>query len=52
MTRPKRPDRRDGWDDPDYQPTDDELNEPIVLESIEDATPEELADAPLKPRRR
>ena len=27
MTAPKRPDRWDGWDDPDYEPTEEELNE-------------------------
>ncbi len=33
--------RWDGWDDPDYEPTDEELNEPVAI----DATPEELAAA-------
>ena len=49
MSTPKRPDRWDGWDDPDYEPTEDELNEPIVLEGIEDATPEDLAKAIMRP---
>lgn len=38
--------RWDGWDDPDYKPTEDELNEPIAV----DATPEELAAALMKRR--
>ena len=46
MTAPKGG-RWDGWDDPDYEPTDDELNEPVEI----DATPDELADALLKSRR-
>ena len=44
MTNPQRRrtgDRWDGWDDPDYQPTDEELNEPVKV----NATPEELAEA-------
>ena len=41
MTDPKPGGRWDGWDDPDHQPTDEELNEPITV----DATPEELAAA-------
>ena len=41
----RKPDRWDGWDDPDYEPTDDELDEPIVIPGIETATPEEVAEA-------
>ena len=44
---PKPGGRWDSWDDPDYTPTEDELNEPIVLDGIEDATPEDLARAVL-----
>lgn len=47
MSAPKQPDRWDGWDDPDYQPTDDELNEPITLEG--NPTPEQVAEALMKP---
>ena len=36
---PKRPDRWDGWDDPDY--TQAELEEPIALEDAETAAPED-----------
>ena len=43
--KPRKPGRWDGWDDPDHQPTDEELNEPIVIPGIEDATPEEVAEA-------
>lgn len=50
MPRERKPGGRwDGWDDPDYQPTDDELNEPITLDGIEDATPEDLAKAIMRP---
>ena len=49
MTASKLPDRWDGCDDPDYQPTDDELNERITLDGIEDATPEDLARAIICP---
>ena len=45
MAEPKPPDRWDGWDDPDYKPTQAELEEPITLDGIEDATPEDLARA-------
>ena len=44
MTERKRREpggRWDGWDDPDYEPTDEELNESVAI----DATPEELAAA-------
>ncbi len=41
--------RWDGWDDPDYTPTQAELEEPIVLEDAEDATPEDLARAIMRP---
>ena len=47
MAKPKRSDRWDGWDDPDYQPTDDELNEPITIDG--DPTPEELAATLMRP---
>ena len=47
MSEPKGG-RWDGWDDPDYQPTQAELEEPIALEGIEDATPEDLARAIMK----
>lgn len=50
MTTPQRPDRWDGWDDPDYEPTQDELEEPIVI----DAPSAEALGAALirhKPRR-
>ena len=50
MTDP-RSGRWDGWDDPDYQPTQAELGEPIVIEGIEDATPEDLAAALMRPTR-
>ncbi len=49
MAAPKRPDRWDGWDDPDYTPTQTELEEPITLKDIEDATPEDLAKAIMRP---
>ncbi len=49
MAEPKRPDRWDGWDDPDHKPTQAELEEPISLEDIEDATPEDLARALMRP---
>ena len=39
MSTPKRPDRWDGWDDPDYTPTQAELEEP----------PEDLAKAVMRP---
>ena len=42
---PKRPGR---WDHPDNQPTQAELKEPITVEDIEDATPEDLARAARK----
>ena len=45
MAAPKRPDRWDGWEDPNYEPTEDELNEPVAI----DATPEELAETLMKP---
>lgn len=37
--------RWDGWDDPDYEPTPEELEEAIVIPGIESATPEEVAEA-------
>ena len=41
-SEPHKPGGRwDGWDDPDYQPTEDELKEPVKI----DATPEEVAEA-------
>ena len=45
--------RWDGWDDPDYQPTEAELNEPVAIDCDD---PDELASAllsfrPTKPRR-
>ena len=45
--------RWDGWDDPDYQPTPAELNEPVAIDCDD---PDELARAlmafqPSKPRR-
>ena len=43
MADPKPGGRWDGWDDPDYTPTQTELEEPIPLEHIEDATPEDRA---------
>ena len=40
---PTERDRRwDGWDDPDYRPTEAELNEPVVIDCDD---PEELARA-------
>ena len=39
--KPRHPDGWDGWDDPAYHPTLDELDEPVKI----DATPEELAEA-------
>ena len=38
------------WDDPDYQPTEEELNEPITLEG--DPTAEEVAAALMRSARR
>ncbi|MCY3643325.1 MAG: hypothetical protein OXH67_10385 [Acidimicrobiaceae bacterium] len=50
---PRTPDDRrwDGWDVPDYQPTEDELNEPVVIDA---PTPESLGEALMrhKPRRK
>ena len=46
MSTPKRPDR---WDDPDYKPTQAELEEPVTLDDIEDATPEAVARAIMRP---
>ena len=31
--------RWDGWDDPDYEPTDEEPNEPIAVDAASDAEP-------------
>ena len=47
MTKPdaKPGGRWDGWDDPDYEPTPEELEEPIVIPGIENATPEQVAEA-------
>ena len=48
MAKPdaKKPGGRwDGWDDPDYEPTAEELEEPIVIPGIENATPDDIADA-------
>ena len=45
------PGRWDGWADPNYQPTREELEEPIILPSSEHATPEDLARAILRPAR-
>ena len=42
--------RWDGWDDPDYQPTEAELEEPIEFPGIEDATLEDLAQALMRHR--
>ena len=41
MTDPKPGGRWDGWDDPDHQPTPEELDESVKS----DATPEEVAEA-------
>ena len=49
MSSPKPGGRWDGWDDPDYTPTQAELEEPIALEDAEDATPEDVARALLRP---
>ena len=49
MSSPKRSDRWDGWDDPAYTPTQAELEEPIALEDAEDATPEDVARAVMRP---
>lgn len=38
----------DGWDDPDYQPTHAELQDPIILEVIDGDTPEGFARAIFK----
>ena len=51
MSDPKVPGRWDGWADPNYQPTREELEEPIILPSSEHATPEDLARAILRPAR-
>lgn len=51
MTKPKGG-RWDGWDDPDYKPSEDELNEPIALEDAEGATPEDVARAIMRPLKR
>jgi len=52
-TMPRTPDDRrwDGWDVPGYQPTEDELNEPVVIDA---PTPESLGEALMrhKPRRK
>lgn len=40
--------RWDGWDDPGYQPTEAELNEPVEFPGIENATLEDLAQALLR----
>ena len=48
MTTPITPGRLDGWADPDYQPTQAELEEPIVA-LPPDTTPENLARAILRP---
>ena len=39
MSSPEPGGRWDGWDDPDYTPARAELEEPITLPGIEDATP-------------
>ena len=49
MSDPRTPVRWDGWDDPNYQPTHEELAEPITLPGAEHATPEDLARALLRP---
>ena len=49
MAKPKQPDRWDGWDDPNYQPTQAELDEPIALDDADDATPEDVARAVMRP---
>ena len=38
----ERDGRWDGWDDPDYQPTEAELNEPVAIDCDD---PDELANA-------
>ena len=53
MEPTERGERWDGWDDPDYQPTPAELNEPVAIDCDD---PDELARAvmafpPSKPRR-
>lgn len=49
MSSPEPGGRWDGWDDPDYTPARAELEEPITLPGIEDATPEDLARAIMRP---
>lgn len=49
VSAPRQLDRWDGWDDPDYTPTQAELEVPITLPGIEDATPEDLARAIMRP---
>ena len=48
MSKPKA-DRWDGWDDPNYQPTQAELEEPITLDDADNATPEDVAKALMRP---
>lgn len=37
--------RWDGWNGPDHEPTQAELEEPVAIPGIENATPEDLARA-------
>ena len=43
----KTPGRWDGWDDPNYQPTQEELETPITVP--EGVTPEDIARALMQP---
>ena len=47
-TPPDRSALPDHWD-PDYEPTQAELEEPIILPGAEHATPEDIARALLRP---
>jgi len=50
VTEPKDG-RWDGWDDPDHQPTEEELNEPVIIDA---PSAEALGEALIrhKPRRK